>query len=417
MSIPITAWIARRYLSSASAGRYAPLLTATAIAGVAVGTMALIVVMSVMRGFREELASRLMGFDAHITLTREADGRDLGREDVERMLGVAVVRDVAPFVEGEAIATSTAGGDTAVLGVRVRGVDPDQLGALEGVELYMPESTPDIGVLANQDNEGLPPVVIGSEIVGLLMVHPDFGDAVEMTAPLAEVGPTGELMPQRRRFRVAGVFRAGVYDYDSKYMLVGLEEASRLLGEQAREGWQVRLEDTDDLPKALAAVRAKLPEGWLAAGFDEHNRKLFAALRLERVAMTAILIMVLIIASCSIAGVVLLITAAKRKDVAILQSLGMSEGRVRRIFLDYAALIGVAGAGVGLAGGIVASLAADRWPVTLPDSYYLEYLPVDLSVGYALLFAAVGVAVAVVASLYPMRQVTRQSPAEVLRYE
>lgn len=411
MNISLSSWIARRYLWSRHSGRFAHMLTATAIASVAVGVMALIVVMSVMRGFRAELADRLMGFGAHVTITREASGEGLSEVAVERILTGVPVRDVAPYVQGEVIAQSTSGGEIVAQGARVRGVDTRHLGAIEGVKFYFP---PDSGGLAELGGRR---AVVGNEIVGQLMVHPDFGDRMELIAPLADVGPTGELMPNRMEFDVEGVFRAGVFDYDSKYVLTSIEDARRLLGEQAEEGWFIRLEDASDVPRVMALMKEGLPEGWTATGIDEQNKKLFAALKLERVVMGAILILVLLIASCAIAGVIMLITSAKRKDMAVLQSMGLDTGSVRRVFLTNAAIVGAVGSLIGLALGLAVCALVEVWPIRLPDSYYLDYLPVRIEPAASLAFAACGLVVAVLASLYPVGQVSRLNVIDVLRYE
>ncbi|MFA4972743.1 MAG: ABC transporter permease [bacterium] len=417
MNIPLISWVAQRYLSSKSAGSYAPLLTATAIAGIAAGVMALIVVMSVMLGFRKELAHKLAGFNAHITLTRSDGAGEMGADEIKSLIPGVDLKDISPFVQGEVIAAAEAGDEAAVQGARVRGIDPARMGALEGVDLYFSRGEDGVSGLADSDASGLPDAIVGSEVSTQLMVHPDFDDAIALIAPLAEVGPAGDLIPNRKRFRVAGLFKAGIYEFDSKYVLVGLDEARSLLGQQAEEGWHIRLVDPADTPDVIAVVRAGLPPGWKASGFDEHNKKLFAALKLERVAMSAILIMVLLIASCSIAGVVLLTTAAKRKDIAVLQSIGMPGLSVRLVFIIHAAFIGVIGAGAGLILGVLIALAANRRPFRLPDSYYLDYLPVDLSFTHAIAFAIVGVAVAIAASIYPVSQAAGQDPVEVLRYE
>jgi lipoprotein-releasing system permease protein len=412
----LASWIAARYLRSRSAGRFAPLLRVTAIASIALGITALIVVMSVMRGFRRDLADRLLGFNAHITLTRTAAGEPLARDDVERLLQDASVRDIAPFVQGEVIA-QTLGSEPNAQGARVRGIDPASLGAMGSVHFYFPEGSAGLADVAPEARGALPAAIIGSEVVAQLSVHPDFEDALELTAPLAELAPTGELMPSRMRVRVAGVFRAGIFDYDSKYILMSLDEARRLLGEEAMEGWQVRLARATDVPRVLAPLRARLPEGWEASGVDTKNRKLFAALALERLAMGGILAMVLVIASCATAGIVLLVIQAKRKDIAILAAIGVTPRSIRQIFLIHAALIGALGSSIGLAAGIGICLAMGHGRLRLPSSYYLEFLPVELSVGTAILFAAAGVAIAIAAALVPVRSASRLDPVEILRYE
>lgn len=416
MTLRLSAWIARRYLWSKSSGRFAPLLTATAIASIAVGIVALIVVMSVMRGFKRELTDRLLGFNAHITLTKTASAEDLSMADIEKLFSSASVRDITPFVQGEVLAQANGGGGESMQGARVRGIDPAELGAMKVISFYFPEDSSGFNELASFGN-GLPGAIIGSEIVASLMVHPDFEDKLNLTAPLAEVGPAGELAPNRRTYRVAGVFRAGILDFDSKYILVSLDEAKKLLGEQITEGWQIRISDVAYVPKLLKALKKKLPEGWKAEGIDEHNKKLFAALALERLAMGAILAMVLMIASFAIAGVILLITAAKRKDMAILQSIGVAGSKIKLIFMLNAAFIGAIGSIIGFFFGVIICLAAMRWPIRLPDSYYLDFLPVDLNPVLSIASALAGIAIAVIASIYPVRNASHLDPAEALRYE
>lgn len=401
----LTAWIATRYLFSRRVGRYAPLLTATAVAGVAIGMMALVIVMSVMRGFKQELSERLVGFDSHITIVRSPLADELAFPQVAEFFTGESVRDIAPFVQGEVIALSSSSGDLLAEGARVRGIEAGEMGAMEGLEYYFP---------GEKDFTG---AVVGSEVASALKVHPDFEDKIELIAPLAELLPNGELGPNKREIKVAGVFRAGIFDYDSKYIFLPRAEAQRLLGLQAEEGWMIRLADADSVPSALATLRNKLPAGYSAVGWNEQNLRLFAALKLERIAMGAILLMVLLIASFSIVGVVLLVTSAKRKDIAILKSIGMTGSFIGKIFLAYASFIGAIGSSAGLFGGLAVCLLLKRWPVRLPDSYYLDWLPVDINFTAAILFATAGVVVAGISSVYPVKQAVKLDPVEVLRYE
>ena len=416
MSRSVAPWIASRYLFSKRSGRFAPLLTTTAIASVAVGMLALILVMSVMRGFRTELAERLLGFGAHITLTRGAGAEDLGREPLEGLLEGLGPHESSPFVQGEVIAQSEASGELSAQGARVRGLEPAALDSMRRVKVYFPEGSEGASSLISRAGQPAG-AVIGSDMVSQLSIHPDFSDELDLIAPLAEVMPSGELGPNSRRFRVAGLFRTGVFEYDGKYILVGLSEAKRLLGEQAEEGWFIKLEDATDVSAALSVIRPRVPQGWSAEGWHEQNRKLFEALKLERVAMGGVLVMVLLIASFAIVGVVLLLTAAKRKDIAILESMGMTMRDIRRVFLLHAAFIGAAGSATGLAAGLIICGAIERWPISLPDSYYLDYLPVEVGAPSAVAFALIGVVVAVLAAFFPVRQAVKQNPVEMLRYE
>jgi len=410
----ITPWIAWRYIFSRKIGHFGPLLTVVAMASIAIGMLSIISVMSVMRGFKAELTDRLLGFNAHITVTKTSDDAPaVLTEDIRRMLSGKSVRDVAPFVQGEVIVKSISTGELLAQGARIRGVDSGRLGAMEGLEFYFPEGE---NVLSGRDNLS-GGAIIGNDMVMQLAVHPSFNDSIEIIAPLANVGPSGELEPNRKKFAVIGLFHAGIYDYDAKYILLTIDDARRLLGQQAEEGWQIRLDDIASVPAVLAGFKEVFPEGWEATGWHDQNKKLFSALKLERIAMGAILVMALLIASFSIGGVVFLITAAKRKDIAILQSVGMKSGDIMRIFLLGATYIGAVGSAIGLVGGMVLCFAVEIWPLRLPDSYYLDYLPVDLNPLVAVLFSVLGVGIAVVSAIYPVRQAMKTSVVDVLRYE
>ncbi len=410
---PIT-WIAGRYFLSKKSGRFAPLLTATAIASIAVGMMALVIIMAVMQGFRAEMTDRLIGFNSHITIDRASGVAPISRNEILELLRSIGVHDLAPYVSGEVIALSNVGGEQSAQGVRVRGVDVENLGAMERLNFIFPEWSGDISVLKDDDT---PSAIIGSEMISQMGVHPDFRDSIDLIAPLATLTPSGELVPNRRRFEVAALFDSGLYEYNSKYVIVSNDQAKLLLGEQGREGFLLRLNDAAQIPEALALLRDILPDGWSASGMNESNKKLFAALKLERVAMGSVMLMALLIASLAIAGVVILQTSVRRKDIAILSSIGLKRSALIKIFLMNAGQIGAAGVLVGLLIGLSVCYYMQRWPIKLPESYYLEFVPIKIDILMAILFALLGVFVALLSSIIPVRRAASINPVDVLRYE
>ncbi|MBT3182195.1 MAG: FtsX-like permease family protein [Deltaproteobacteria bacterium] len=405
----LTSWIARRYLFSRQIGKFGVLLTVVAVASIAIGIFSLTAVMSVMRGFKTELTDRMLGFNAHLTYRMVSDDAEpLAKNDIIALLGNEKIRDVAPFVEGEIIAKSTTTGDAIAQGAKIRGVDFANLGVMEDIEFFVPD-----GQVIGAKNGA----IIGKGIITQLVVHPSFGDNIELIAPLADIGPTGEFVPNKKSFPVLAVFKSGIYEYDAKYVLVPQDEARKLLGTQVREGWQVRFDDASTAPAIIEALRGSLPKGWSVEGWHEQNKKLFAALKLERIAMGLILTMALLIASFSIAGVVLLITSAKRKDAAILGSMGMRASEIVKIFILNATYLGLLGTSIGLFCGVTLCLILERWPMRLPDAYYLEYLPVALDPIVVFAFAILGVSIAIVSAIYPIRQVANTNLIDLLRYE
>lgn len=414
----IHTWISGRYFKSRRASRFLPLLTIVSVGGVAVGILAIVVVLSVMRGFSGELEKKLIGFNAHITITKSAEGENLTTEEIEKYVPAREVRDISPFVSGEAIAQTEVVGELVAAGVKIQGIDPARGDFLSSVDFYFPEGSEKMaGLSASLPEYPLPGIILGNELLSQLTVHPDFEDQIQLVAPLAEVGPTGEMEPRMRTYRLIGSFRSGVYEYDSKYVFVTLTEAKRLLGEQAQEGFRLLLNDPQRAPFFAGRIRAGVGDGWQVQSWDVQNRKLFAALKLERLAMAGILLLIILIASFSIVGVLMMVVSSKRKDVAILRAVGMNAGSVRRIFVAYGFRIGAIGSIIGAGAGTLICLALRKWPVHLPASYYLDILPVEWSLAWTLSFVVAGMAIAMIASLYPVSQATSEEPVLTLRYE
>lgn len=378
--------------------------------GIALGVMALVVILSVMRGFDREVTERLLGVGAHVTIHVPLEASPQS-DDIKKILPSEHLQRVTAFVEGEGIAEVRGGSDGFAQGVKVRGVDATALKEMRGVEI---QYSRDPGSRI-QDPENW--IIVGREAAQNLLVHPDFDDDIELVAPLAEVGPTGEFVPRRKRFRVSGILHSGVSTIDASSMFIPRQAADQLFGLQKRHGFFVWFDDPHLAVEAASSVQEKLPQGWLISTWDQQNKKLFAALKLERVAMGLILAMTLVIASISIVGALFLEQARKRKDIAILSSLGMSRPVIRNIFLFHGSFIGGVGGAVGALCGVIVSFLLQRFPISLPASYYIETLPVVIEPIAVGLFFILGVSLAFVASLHPAWEASRMSPVNVLRYE
>ncbi|MBI4212374.1 MAG: ABC transporter permease [Deltaproteobacteria bacterium] len=404
-----SSWLARRYLRFSRRQHFLPLLTSVAILSITVGTFALCLILSVMEGFHAELSKRLLGLSAHISIT-PSDAHHPDETMVKQILSkFADVKDVELVIEGEAIAQNAVfEHDPPTLGLHLKGLDLEKLSATPAFDLLLAEKALPAGV---------PQMMLGSDAASTLHVHPDFQDALNLIAPLAEIGPAGDLVPRTRDFHVAGVFRTGYYAYDAVLAFVSREDAKRLLGEQASATWQIRLSNPQKAASVAASITSHLPTGWKIISWDEENKKLFSALRLERLVMAVILFITIIIASFSVMGVVSLISASKRRDIAILKSLGMPKGMMYRLFLASGAWIGAMGGGLGAVLGTIACLLLDRWQLPLPPAYYLPTLPVSIEPFAYVLFALMGVSISILASVYPVSQAIGEDPCEVLRYE
>lgn len=414
----VSSWIAARYFFSRTKTRFLPFLTVVAIGGVAIGTCAMVVILSVMHGFTKELEKRLLGFNAHVTVTQTIGSANLTADELRTVLDHIDVVDIVPFVEGEVIVEAAVGEELFAQGARLKGLDPRALGRMTDVGYYFPPGEGMATALARLGHTpGLPGIIVGRDILGQLNVHPDFFDRIEVIAPLADVGPTGELEPRLERFVLRGSFTSGVYEYDTHFVLVGIDEAMKVLGVQASEGWQVRLHNPHAAPAAVSVLKQVLGSAWVVEGWYERNRKLFAALKLERIAMGGVTTLVVLIASFSVIGVIMMVVSSKRKDIALLKAMGMRERSVRGVFLRQGMWIGVVGAGIGCLIGTLVCAALMRWPIRLPQSYYVDTLAVSLRPAWIVTVALVGVVLAMASSIYPVRKATGEEPILALRYE
>jgi len=271
-----------------------------------------------------------------------------------------------------------------------------------------------IGRIANPLAKG---VIVGEEMVYQIGAYPDFESHVQLIAPFGGIDPMGNPIPTRREYPVAGSFRSGFFEYDTKYVLMKYDEAKRLLKSQGRYGFNIMLNDPATVGKYVKRLKNFLGDRYVVSGWAEKNRRLFAALKLERIAMSFLLFLIIIIASFSIIGVTLMIFFSKRRDLAIIMALGASRATIERIFLLHGGLIGFLGALIGMTLGGAGCYFIARSNIALPPSYYLDYLPISVN-GYLIFaVAAGGILMSVLASYYPAHRAAEIDPIELLRYE
>jgi lipoprotein-releasing system permease protein len=380
---------------------FASFLSFIAVLGVALGVFALVTVLSVMRGFRAELEQRLIGFNAHVVVT-PAQSKEAELEKIPGVLGNRI-ESSAVMIDGEGIIETTAGEKTAQ-GVKIRGMDADDLQKLKGTDFFVP------------DHIKQPGLVIGSELAYQLGVHPDFGDKVVLVVPLAGIGPTGDFVPKRLASSVDGMFRSGYFEHDGKTVIIPMKEANALLGGLARPSLHIWLKSFRSAPTIADIIKKNFPDVKVAT-WTQSNRKLFAALNLERMAMTVLLLLMIVIASISIVSIIFMYVFLRRKDIAILSSIGADKKQVRNIFVRIGAMIGAIGGVIGVIMAGAFCVWLEKKSIPLPASYYLDHLPVDISWAFAGGVVVCAVVVAIVAAFYPATTAASLRPCEVLRYE
>src|SRR6476620_5370308 len=408
--MPYELFLALRYLGSRRKHRLARATTLIAVVGIAVGVASLIVALAVAEGFRDELRDKILRGTAHITVMR-ADGQPLGD-----------YHQVAWQVASIAGVTSAAG--TTYDGAVIIGPKGSAYGILRGFDQSSPQVTKDIsdtlvrGSLEpvfrrDGDEQSLPSVVLGAELAKRLGV--DVGDTADViSAQSAYSSPNAN----RRRVRVAGVSRSGLFEYDSTWIYVSLETIAAFTG-NAHAASMVAVEVTDiyDVKQTSAQIRQKLGGAYQVVDWQEANRPLFTALTLERRIGIIIIALIVLIAALNITTTLILLVMERRRDIAILNAMGATPNGIMTIFVIEGAILGLCGAVAGVLLGVIATLVANRYHlISLPaDVYSISSVSLHLN-SYNVTFAAlVALALSILATIYPARAASRIHAAKLLR--
>ncbi len=409
MNLPYQAFIALRYLRTKKKHRGISVNTLISAGGVAVGVMALLVVLSVMSGFHEDLQKKILGVNAHVIVLSYRGAIPEYRDVVKKMRDDKDVLSSAPFVLGQVMVSS----GKRAQGVFLRGVEPADEFKTTEIGMFMKEGRVDDLI----SKDGVPGIIIGRELshsIGVLK-----GDTVNILSPVGKIGPLG-MLPKVKQFRVAGIFEVGMFEYDSNLALTDLKAAREFfdMGDQVT-GVQLKL---DDIYKA-AAVRERVQN---ALGFPlyardwmQMNRNLFAALKLEKFAMFIILILIILVASFNIISTLIMNVIEKKREIAILKAMGATDRAVMHIFMMQGLVIGIAGTIIGVASGYLLCYVLNTYQIIkLPaDVYYLSHLPVKTKLFDFLVVSVSAIGISFLATIYPAWQAARINPVEPLRYE
>ncbi len=393
--------IALRYLRSKRKEKFISFTTWAAAVGIAIGVMALIVVIAVMTGFQDEIRDRILGVNPHMLIS------DLSGEIVNPDQVVAAVKNTEgvaaafPFITFQGLAQS----GQRVSGVVVKGMDPKDLSFLSHL---VKEGS--IDALREKGT-----VLVAKELARELGVKT--GDVFTILVPFGGISPMGAT-PETVRVRVGGIFQTGMYDIDNMLMVMSLADVQALLG-GGITGIEVKLKDVYAADTVRAAVAQKLGLRYIIRTWTEMNRNLFSALKLEKIAMFIILVLIIFVASFNIISSLVMTVMEKKKDIAILKAMGAKNRSIMKIFMAEGLTIGVFGALVGSVIGYLMCVI-QNWlhVIKLSEEVYtINVLPMKIGVTDVLLIASVTIVICLLATLYPSYKATKIDPVETLRYE
>lgn len=387
-----------------------------AVVGIACGVAALVVATALANGFRDELQEKILRGTAHVTLSREGvAGPEEARAAALRARAIEGVADAQPTTYEGALLSGTDGATYALL----RGLDKGSPRALDAVRTTLTRgSLEDLFQTQSVEDEPVP-VVLGEELAaraGLTMIG---DEGLVLTAgSAASKSPSGA--PDALRVRVVGLFRSGLFEYDSAWAYMSLESVARATG-AGSPAFAVSVEARDLYASDEVArrLREALGPTWTTVDWREANRPLFEALALERRTVALIIMLITVVAALNITTTLALVVVERRADIAVLSTVGARAPSVTLVFMIEGAIIGAAGALAGVALGLAACYLAERFQLVRlpPDVYSLSAVPLHPHASDVLTAALAAFVVSLLATLYPAWQAARVRPAEVLRYE
>ncbi|HEY5740487.1 MAG TPA: lipoprotein-releasing ABC transporter permease subunit [Gammaproteobacteria bacterium] len=415
MNLPLEIFVGLRYTRAKRRNHFISFISLISMLGIALGVMALIVVLSVMNGFEKELRGRILGMVSHVTISSFRGPLDDWQSLRARALEQADVIGAAPYIEAEAMISNL----SSVSGALIRGIDPELEVEVSEIHRHM-----QFGELADLVAGGYG-IVLGSGLANTLDVVP--GDRVTMVTPQVTASPLG-FLPRLRRFEVVGIFEIGVYEYDRSSALIHHQDASRLFRlDGGVNGLRLKLDDLDLAPAVREELKQQIGLQYWVSDWTLRHSNYFKAVRTEKTVMFIILSLIVAVAAFNIVSTLVMVVTDKQADIAILRTLGMSPTSIMWVFMVQGTLIGLIGTLAGLASGVAVAShidviipALERFFQTqfLPRGVYpITDLPSEMKQSDIVRITLLSFGISVVATLYPALRASKTRPAEALSYE
>jgi lipoprotein-releasing system permease protein len=402
--------VALRYLKAKRREKFISLISFISIAGIAVGVMALLVVIGVMTGFDQDLRNKILSVNAHIIIIKPGysltDYNAVARE-VETVPGVVSAK---PFIYTQVMFS----GPGNISGGVIRGLDlptierggPPAVQVREGAFKSLMEQQPG----------GVPEVAMGNELAK--NIGANVGTRIQIISPLGTLTPMGRI-PRIKNFQVGAIFHSGMFEFDNTLVYASISQVQNYLGlDDKVTGLEVQVQDIYAADQIAAAIQAKLGPAYQTRDWMRMNRSLFAALKLEKIAMFIILTLIVLVAAFNITSTLIMLVMEKTKDIAILKSMGATRRSIMQIFILEGVIIGAIGTFIGLVLGFMLAGILKRYEfIKLPsDVYYISTLPVKIEALDVAFIAGATMLISFLATLYPSWQASRLEPVEAIRF-
>lgn len=407
-----------RYLKAKRKQVFISVITFLSIAGVTVGVMALIIVISVMNGFTEDLKKKILGTTSHIVLFVQGEELVDYRSVRKRILAMDGIQGATPFIYREVMLRA---GKNAT-GVILRGIDPKTADSVISLGKILIAGK--LEALESEDG-GLPTTFLGKELARQVGVFK--GEEVILVSPLGTLTPWG-MQPRWKKFRVAGIFDSGYWEYDTKFAYISLRAAQAFFGlSDVVTGIEIKVTDIYRARDIGQLIQAELGHPFWASDWMRMNRNLLFALKLEKRVMFVILTCIILVAGLTIVSTLVMLVMEKTKDIAILKSMGAKARSIMKIFVIEGLIIGGLGTIMGCLFGLLIAINLEEivaWIEKIAgiqflpgDVYYISELPSKVNPWDLAAIIAVTIGISFLATLYPSWQAARLDPSEGLRYE
>ena len=406
-------FIGGRYLKARQKQAFITLITVLSMAGITVGVMALIVVIGVMKGFEDDLRSRILGGQSHVVVKRE-DGAVSGYhqlvKEVEKIDGVEAA---TPFFIFQGVLRSK----YRISPAKVKGIDPSTAGRV--IKTLKNVILPDDATLINQEGNRakLPAIVVAKELANNLGVKK--GDIISLISP-GKTRSSIIRLPVVKQFEVSGFFKSGYYEFDNSFAYIHLKSTQKILRtEDSVTGIEVRVRNPYKAGKIAELIDAKLGLAYQAQDWMKLNRALFQAMRNERLAMFIMLSMIILVAAVNIAGTLIMLVIGKTRDIAILKTMGATNKSIRKVFVFSGMVIGLMGTGLGLGLGLLLCTILKRYDITQLTGgiyYLMKTVPVKIEILDIISILSATLVICFLVTLYPARQAAKTNPMDSIRY-